>query len=470
MVFSEIDKEKIIEETKNLLNELFPICRSITGDGVRKSLSILKSIIDFEIKGIPSKTQCYDWTVPNEWNINDAYVKNSAGQKIIDFKKNNLHVVGYSIPINRTMSFSELDEHLHTLPKLSDAIPYRTSYYKQDWGFCLSQIEYEQMNKNDTYQVLIDSSLYPGKLNYGESIVKGISDHEFLFSTYCCHPSMANDNLSGLVLWALLLRILKNKKTIHSYRFIAVPETIGSISYLHKHQNEMKKILGGFILTCTGGPENFSYKQTYLENHLIDKTVQDTFKELTIDPIIYPFDIRGSDERQYSSPFFRIPIGTICKGKYHEYDYYHTSKDDLAFVDPENIVKTLFVYLKIIDNLEKTKSFSKNNANQNNMYHNSNSTIFKSLHPYCEPMLSKRGLYPTLGGSIRQKISSTKSSSDIENDIFDAISWILFYSDGYTSINDISKKTKIPESVLNEAGKKLVNAKLLEKVTIGDSL
>jgi aminopeptidase-like protein len=218
----------------------------------------------------------------------------------------------------------------------------------------------------------------------------------------------------------------------------------------------MKEIFGGFILTCTSGPDDFSYKQTYLKNHLIDEIVLNSLRELKIKPKIYPFDIRGSDERQYSSPFFRIPVGTICKGKYHEYDYYHTSKDNLDFVDPKNLIETLFVYLKIIENLEKTKSFFKHNYEQNNK------------NNYCEPMLSKYDLYPTLGGSIGQKVSSSKSPPAHENDIFDAIGWLLFYSDGFTSINEISKQTKIPKLILVKAAKKLINVNLLQKVISGD--
>lgn len=463
-MMSSFDQAKLIDESKELFRVLFPICRSITGEGVRKSLSILKKFVEFDLKEIPSGTPCYDWIIPDEWNINDAYVKDSQGNKIIDFNQNNLHVVSYSIPLNQTMSFNELDQHLHTLPNLSDAIPYRTSYYKKDWGFCMTHNQYKKMNRKEKYQVVIDSTLKPGRLNYGEFVLEGDSGFEFLFSTYCCHPSMANDNLSGLILWALLLRELKHQKTRHSYRFIVVPETIGSIAYLHNNEKEMKNVSGGFILTCTAGPNNFSYKKTFQNNHFIDQITLATLTDLRLEHTIYPFDIRGSDERQYSSPFFRIPMGTICRDKYHEFDFYHTSKDNLEFIKHHNLIEMLSLYSKIIENLEKTSLVDLNNAKTSETRSLTSSHIYRSLHPYCEPMLSKRGLYPSLGGSIRQNVIENKNVTDkSETELSDAINWVLFYADGVTSIEQISKICGISFDVLLKAANILIDTKLLER-------
>jgi aminopeptidase-like protein len=479
MMMEKHTSKETISEIDNLFEQLFPICRSITGNGVRKSLSILKKITDFQIHEIPSGTICYDWKVPNEWNISDAYVEDSSGNKILNFQKNNLHVVNYSMPIDDTLTFEELKKHLHVLKDYPNSIPYRTTYYKEDWGFCLSYEEFKKMNRNSKYTVKIDSTLKPGHLTYGEYVIEGNSGKEFIISTYCCHPSLANDNLSGLVLWILLLRKLKSLKTNHTYRFIVVPETIGAIAYLSAHEKIMQNVLGGFILTCVAGPGKFSYKQSFLGNDLIDDVVRKTFSKLELDFKQYDFNITGSDEGQYSSPFFRIPIGTICKDKYHEFEYYHTSKDDLDFIKSNYLEETLDVYYSLIMNLENMDLTDfqnhlpkKLNIKKSNL---KNEAIYMSLNPYCAPMLSKRGLYPTLGGKIKQKAADDskdhseqkfnmmdgKSLSGME---LDAILWVMFYGDGQTSLAEISEKTSFPLTVLNNTAKMLCEYNLLVKI------
>jgi aminopeptidase-like protein len=462
-------------EIKELFETLFPICRSITGNGVRKTLSILKEITDFKIQEIPSGTECYDWIVPKEWNIVDAYIEDSTGKKIIDFQKNNLHVVNYSIPVDETISFEKLDKHLFSLPDLPNAIPYRTTYYKEDWGFCLTHEQLKNLNKNETYHVKIESTLKPGNLTYGEYIINGDSGKEFLISTYCCHPSLANDNLSGPILWTYLLKALKSKKLKHSYRFVIVPETIGAITYLSKNEKEMKKITGGFIITCTAGPGKFyDYKQTFHGNHLIDKVVTKMFEKKDIDFNLHPFDINGSDETQYSAPYFRIPMGTICRKKYYEYDYYHTSLDNLDFIDSKNLIETLNLHLDVIEEIEnysseKIEFFS----NTHKQISNKNNEFYISLNPYCEPMLSKRGLYPTIGGSIKQKAYDfEKEHLDRNYEIdpkanhsgseIDAICWLMFYGDGNTDLDTISDKSGLSKSLLEKTAQKLLNYKLLQ--------
>ena len=475
MKFNDLDFKKNIYDAEQLFEELFPICRSITGDGVRKTLSILNRITDFDIHEVSSGTRCYDWSIPDEWNVKDAYVEDEKGEKVINFKKNNLHLISYSIPMDRIFSFDELNSHLNTLPDLPDAIPYRTSYYNRDWGFCISHNELIKLDKKMKYHVVVDSTIKPGSMTYGEKIIKGSSDKEFLFSSYCCHPSMANDNLSGLILWTLLLRELNGKKLKNNYRFITVPETIGSIYYLSSHETEMKNIVGGFVLTCTAGSNRFSYKKTFVENHFLDKISIDVLENNGEKFEIFPFDINGSDERQYSAPFFRIPIGTISRDKYFEYPFYHTSKDDLDFVSAENLVKTLKIYLKIIEKLEddedvdiQEREINKKNLEQEGIF-------YESLNPYCEPMLSKRGLYPLKGGMIKQKNFDIKKEhnqraykisgdKNITGEDLNYILWVLFHSDSKTSIQDISEKTKIPLEKIKEIVKTLEKVKLIKKI------
>jgi len=466
--------KKILNETELLLEKLFPICRSITGDGVRTSLSILKNISSFHINEIKSGTHCFDWEIPDEWNVEGGFLEDENGKKILDFKDNNLHLVNYSIPIDKIVSFDELKKHIHTLPNFPEAIPYRTSYYSREWGFCMSLKQYESLDPNTNYHASIQTSLKPGSLTYGEEIINGTSGTEFIISSYCCHPSLANDNLSGMVLWILLLRELKKRKTKHTYKFIIVPETIGAIAYLSKNKDTTKKIAGGYILTCVGGKGKYGYKESFLGNHIIDKISKDVLSKSENNYEIYKFDINGSDETQFSSPYFRIPIGTICKDKYYEYKYYHTSLDNLDFIDSKNILKSLDIYLKIIDELEKNpkSSFEKNEKEIKN--DSETQRVFHSMNPFCEPMLSKRGLYPTIGGQIKQKPfsdtenhNSTNYSMTDNKENFgleiDAISWLMFYADEKTSINEIAKKSNLSLPVLENALKKLINANLINE-------
>ena len=470
-----INETELLNEAERVSEILFPISRSITGNGVRKSLDILKQIVEFDIGEIPSGTKCYDWTVPDEWNIKDAFVEDESRNRIIDFQKNNLHVVNYSIPIDKWVSYEELESHLHTLPNMPDAIPYRTSYYKRDWGFCLTHNDFCKLKKDKKFHVVIDSSLKSGSLTYGEYNLKGKSEKEFIFSSYCCHPSLANDNVSGMILWILLLKILKTSNLNHSYRFVLVPETIGAIAYLAKNEKNMKQVKGGYILTCVGGPSKFSYKPTFLENSFVDNVVDESFKESNIDYTKYAFDVNGSDESQYSAPFFRIPIGTICKDKYYEFDYYHTSLDNLNFIKPKNIIDVLEIYLLVISKLEKMPVELIDNENKNfvKTEKESKRQTIKSMNPYCAPMLSKRGLYPTIGGQIEQKAIDFKKNHRSRNygNIFeqekhlgeeiDAISWIMFYADDMTTIKEISKKSGLSQELLQKVSKILVTSGLI---------
>lgn len=444
-------------DADELLHRLFPICRSITGDGLRQTLQILSEYTPFDLHEIPSGTQCYDWTIPDEWNVRDAYIEDSSSRKVVDFRVSNIHLVNYSTPINAVMPFSELAPHLYTLPAMPDAIPYRTSYYKRTWGFCLSQEQFNRLDQNDAYHVVIDATLAPGALTYGDIVLGGSSGQEYLITTYCCHPSLANDNLSGIILWALLLKEMRGCSLRHSYRFVIAPETIGSLVYISQNEEKVKNLAGGLVVTTVAGPGKFGYKHTWRGNHLIDRVVERTFHELKLDAIDYPFDISGSDERQYSTPGLRIPLGTISKDKYYEYPYYHTSLDNLDFAKAGNLIQTLQLHLLAIEKLEQN-------------------ITYRSLNPIGEPMLGKRGLYPALGGAIRQQAAAnmagdTTPAADANSfevtygKELDAILWLLFYTDGKTSLLDIAEKTSLPMQQLFEVAQKLAAHDLLEEVT-----
>lgn len=401
------------KQIDDYLHRLFPITRSITGGGNRETLRILQEVVPLEIKEYPSGQHVYDWVIPKEWNIKDAWIKNSKGEKIVDFKKNNLHLVSYSVPVHKKLMFSELKKHLHYREELPEAIPYRTTYYEETWGFCVSYNDLSaSFNEKEEYEVYIDSSLANGSLSIGELLIQGKSSKEYLISTYICHPSMANDNLSGVVMTAFLAKELLKKKLNFSYRIIFVPETIGAIAYCANNEKAMKKIDCGFVATTVGGPGQLGYKQSFDKDHFIDRIIEQTFEENNKDYITYPFDIHGSDERQYSSPGFRINMATICKDRYYEYDYYHTSLDDLNFVKGATINYSLMLYLETISKLDKN-------------------ITYKTQYP-CEAMLSKYGLYPKAGGSL------LPGDPKINN--LETILWFLFYCDGKTDMFKISEK------------------------------
>jgi len=431
---------EIVSEIDSYLKRLFPICRSITGPGNRETLRILQELIPLTIYEIPSGTTVYDWTVPDEWSITDAWIATADGKRIVDFKDNNLHVVGYSEPVNGLFSWEDIASHLHIHPRIPDAIPYRTSYYYRTWGFCVTQAQYQELEQlKGPFEVVIDSELRPGSLSYGELLIPGRYSREVLLSTYICHPSMANDNLSGMVLTAFLARELMNRGGLnYNYRIIFVPETIGAIAYCAVNEPMMKQILQGFVITCVGGPGQYGYKQSFNPHHSINKVIEQVFKEEGIDYIVYPFDIHGSDERQYSSLGLRMNIASITKDRYYEYPYYHTSLDNMNFIQPESISRTLDIYLKVLLKLDNEK-------------------FYKNLYPNCEIMLSKHGLYPLTGGGQTPIVNG--------RDELDLILWLLFLSDGLTGIYQIANQLDIEESLIISIAQKLNNAGILEHIT-----
>jgi len=451
---------KIPEIGKNmhgLMVELFPICRSITGNGVRESLKILKKHIPLNISEVPSGTNVFDWTIPKEWNINDAYIKNSKGEKIIDFKKSNLHVLNYSSPINEKISLKELLPHLHSLPNQPNVIPYRTSYYKENWGFCLTHNQLIDL-KDDEYEVVIDSTLENGSLTYAEFFIQGESNDEVLFSCYTCHPSMCNDNLSGVVLFTFLAKNLKNLSLKYSYRFLFIPETIGAITWLSKNEANLKKIKHGLVAYCVGDSGNSSYKKSRQGDAEIDQIVMDVLKNSGDEHKIVDFFPTGSDERQYCSPGFDLPVGALVRTFATDFSEYHTSADNTEFVKSEYLADTLSKYLKVIIKLEENFGKFKPNSKEKIIKKmKKNDRIFLNLNPKCEPQLGKRKLYHDIGSQI-----PSQGGKKIINQF--SLLWVLNYSDGFHYLSDIVKLSGYNIHEIENAADELVKASLLKEI------
>ncbi len=452
---------KIPEIGKNmheLMVELFPICRSITGNGVRQSLQILQNHISLNISEIPSGTEVFDWTIPREWNINDAYIKNSKGEKIVDFKISNLHVLNYSTPIRTKLSLQELLPHLHSLPNQPNVIPYRTSYYKENWGFCITHNQLINL-QDDEYEVVIDSTLENGSLTYAEFFIQGESNDEVLFSCYTCHPSMCNDNLSGVVLFTFLAKHLQNLSLKYSYRFLFIPETIGAITWLSQNESNLKKIKHGLVAYCVGDPGNSSYKKSRQGNAEIDQVVMEVLKETGDDHKIVDFFPTGSDERQFCSPGFNLPIGALVRTFAPDFSEYHTSADNTEFVKVEYLVDTLSKYVKVISKLEENFGKFKPNDEEklDKNIKKKNDRLFLNLNPKCEPQLGKRKLYHDIGSQI-----PSHGGKKIINQF--ALLWVLNYSDGLHYLSDIAKLSGYDFIDIENAADALVESHLLQEI------
>jgi len=430
----------IENEINNYLRQLFPINRSITGPGNRDTLKILQEIAPLKIKEYPSGKTVYDWVIPDEWHAKNAWIKDTNGKKLVDFNLNNIHLVGYSQHINKKMSFAELKSHIYFSDEIPEAIPYRTTYYNVNWGFCVNKTQYDLLEKTDgLLEVFIDSEFdAKGSLSIGELLIPGRSDQEILISTYICHPSLANDNLSGMLMTAFLARELLKQSTLkNSYRIIWVPETIGAIAYCALNESKMKKIKSGLVVTTVGGPGCFSYKQSFDANHPLNSVVEDVLKDEGLEYNKYPFDIRGSDERQYSSQGFRINTISLFKDKYYEYPYYHTSLDNLDFISPDDVKQSLYLHLKILEKIENEK-------------------IYRSRYNSCEVMLSKHNLYEKIGGAYSHK------SGDYSE--LDLILWILFWINENTTLRSLSHFLKIDLATLEIIAEMLIEKEILEYI------
>ena len=427
-----LDQPDIGLEMYRLITELYPICRSITGNGVRETLGILKKHIEIEVHNVPTGTQVFDWTVPREWNIRDGYVKNSRGERVIDFRKSNLHVLNYSVPIKNYMSLAELRPHLFSLPDHPDWIPYRTSYYSENWGFCLSHNKLMEL-KDEKYNVCIEGSLEPGFLTYGEYILPGETSEEVLVSCHVCHPSLANDNLSGIALALFLAKQLSSIKRRYSYRFLFIPGTIGSITWLSQHEAHTSRIKHGLVLASVGAGDKFTYKKSRRGNAEIDRAVLNVLRHSGNSYDILDFSPYGYDERQFCSPGFDLPVGCFMRTPNGQFPEYHTSADNLDFVQPSLLADSFAVTLTIISLLEGNVSY----ANQN---------------PKCEPQLGKRGLYRKMGG--------------VEGGVNElALLWVLNLSDGTHSLLDIAERSGCAFDIIKRAADTLLDHHLLKPIS-----
>ena len=426
-----INTSQIGKEMYHLISELYPICRSITGNGVRETLNIIKQHIPLTVHEVPTGTRVFDWTVPKEWNIEDAYVKNSRGEKIIDFKKSNLHILNYSVPVKKKVSLHELKDHLFTLPNYPDWIPYRTSYYKENWGFCISHNQFVRLDDTE-YEVFIDTSLENGHLTYGEYFIKGEEADEIIVSCHICHPSLCNDNLSGIALSTFLAQYLSRVSLRYSYRFLFIPGTIGSITWLSLNETKVSHIKHGLVAACLGDSGKFTYKKSRQGDADIDRAVMYVLKTSGLDHEIQDFIPFGYDERQYCSPGFNLPIGCLMRTPYGHYAEYHTSADNLDFVQSEYLAESLSVYVSVLNVLE-----------QNRKYLNFN--------PKCEPQLGRRGLYQSIGGQQNKKLREL------------AMLWVLNLSDGHHTLLEISERSGLHFNLVTESAGTLKKHGLLKE-------
>lgn len=411
------------QEIFRLIGELYPICRSITGNGFRETLDILRRHIPLETHEVPSGTRVFDWTVPKEWNIRDAYVINPRGRKIIDFHESNLHVMSYSVPVKKAMSLAELKGHLHTLPGHPDWIPYRTSYYREDWGFCLSHNDFLGLEEGN-YEVAIDSTLEDGSLTYGELFLEGSRKEEILISAHACHPSLANDNLSGVGLATMLAKHVAASPRRFSYRFLFIPGTIGAITWLSLNEKAVRRIKSGLVLTGVGDPGNFTYKKSRRGDAEIDRAAVHVLRHAGRPGRIMDFSPYGYDERQFCSPGFNLPVGRMSRTPHGEYPEYHTSADNLEFVSVDSLGESYTTVRAILDVLEKN-------------------AVFVNLNPKGEPQLGKRGLYSSPGA----------------NEL--ALLWVLNQSDGDHSLLAIAERSGLEFSAVKRAADSLIGANLL---------
>lgn len=421
------------ERMMALIRRLFPICRSITGNGVRQTLRILQEVVPLQMHEVPSGTEVFDWIVPKEWNIEDAYIKDSRGRRLVDFQASNLHVVSYSTPIYARLKLNELNGHLFTLPEHPHWIPYRTSYYKESWGFCLTEEQLQQFHPEEEYEVGINSSLANGSLTYGEYFLPGEIDREVLISCHICHPSLANDNLSGIAVAVELARTLSASKHRYSYRFLFIPGTIGAITWLALHESELNRITHGVVLTSVGDAASLTYKRSRHGNAEIDRAFLHCLQESGKPYNVLDFSPYGYDERQYGSPGINIPAGCLMRSVHGTFPEYHSSADNLDFVRSESLAETLTRCLAVIDVIENNKTYL-------------------NRKPKGEPQLGKRGLYEGLAGSTDQRQREL------------AILWVLNLSDGRHSLLDIAERSKLSFSVIKEAATALAATDLLSQL------
>ncbi len=424
------------DEMMELIREAFPICRSITGDGVRATLAMIQRRIPLAVEEVATGTAVFDWTVPKEWNVRDAWIKDPSGRKVVDFQESNLHLLNYSVSVHERLSLADLKPHLFTLPDKPELIPYRTSYYKEAWGFCLRHSTLESLPEGE-YEVFVDTTLADGALSYGECFLPGESEREVLLSTHVCHPSLCNDNLSGIaVMTALARELAARPRRRYSYRFLFIPGTIGSITWLARNEERTGRIAHGLVAANLGDAGNFHYKRSRRWGAEIDRAVVAVLKESGEPYGAEEFVPFGYDERQYCSPGFDLPVGSLTRTPYGRYPEYHTSADDLSFVTPEALEGSLRMYLAVIDLLEGNRRYL-------------------NLNPKCEPQLGRRGLYRAIGGDDAGR------SREL------ALLWVLSLSEGRLDLLAIAERARLSFAAVRAAADALLEAGLLQEVEEG---
>jgi aminopeptidase-like protein len=417
------------DQMHRLVERLYPICRSITGNGVRETLHILRELVPLEVHEVPTGTEVFDWTVPDEWNIRDARIAALDGRRIVDFHNSNLHAVSYSEPVRGRFSLQELRPRLHIDEAHPDWIPYRTSYYARSWGFCLSRHDYETL-QDPEYDVCIDSTLGPGTLTYGEFLLPGDVEDEYVISTHVCHPSLANDNLSGIAVSVFLAQALGRHRTHFSYRFLFVPGTIGSLTWLSRNRERLARIRGGLTLVCLGDARPLTYKKSLTGDSLLDRAAAQVLGHWAEPGRVVDYHPFGYDERQFNSPGFRIPFGSLMRGRHGEFPEYHTSADNLEFVSAERLEDSVDACQAILSAVDQDRTY-------------------RSRAPFGEPQLGRRGIYRAIGGAADPGEFTT------------AVLWLLALSDGTRSVLDVAERSGLRADLLREAARILERNRLL---------
>ena len=427
-----LDSRTLGAELHSDVRKLYPLCRSITGDGVRRSLRLLQERVPLQVREVPSGTPVFDWVVPPEWNFRSARLLGPDGRVVLDAATLNLHVLNYSVPFSGTVSREELERHLHSLPDAPTLVPYRTSYYREAWGFCLADAQRRALPPGD-YRVEIDTTLSDGSLSYGELLLPGSQTDEILVSTHCCHPSLANDNCSGMAMCAVLAQLLSGMRRRYTYRFLFLPGTIGSITWLALNQEAARRIVHGLVAANAGDPGPLTYKRSRRGNAEIDRAVAHVLQHSGQEHRLRDFTPYGYDERQYCSPGFDLPVGSLTRTPYGEYPEYHTSGDEPSLVRPEKLVDTLCRYLEVLEVLEGNR-------------------VWRNLQPNCEPQLGKRGLYGSVGGTSHAVLDQM------------ALLWVLNQADGTRTLLDVAERAGIRFSQLARAARALEAVGLLAEV------
>lgn len=428
LITQQLDGATIGEDIYALASEIFPLARSITGNGVRETLRLLGRHIGLVMHEIPTGTQVFDWIVPREWNIRDAYIKSPSGERVVDFRRSNLHVLNYSVPVHARMPLEQLKAHIFTLPEQPDLIPYRTSYYAEQWGFCMPHRQLMALPDGD-YEVMIDASLEPGHLTFAEYFHRGKTEDEVLLSAHVCHPSLANDNCSGLALLTQLAKRLAVMETRYSYRFLFAPGTIGAITWLARNEEASDRIKHGLVVSCVGDGGGPTYKKSRRGGALIDRVMLHLLRHTGN---IVEFSPYGYDERQYCSPGFNLPVGLFQRSQFGQFPEYHTSADNLEFIRPDHLASSYRIIAAAIEVMESDR-------------------LLRNTHPKCEPQLGRRGLYAAIGGD---RDGSARSM---------AMLWLLNLSDGKHTLLDIAERANLPYAQVLEAADILLDSKLLEE-------